>query len=49
MVTELLPQLGELVDDIAFVHSMHSKTNTHGPACVLLNTGKIRYCRSSGK
>ena len=41
MVTELLPQLGELVDDIAFVHSMHSKTNTHGPACVLLNTGFV--------
>ena len=39
MVTELLPHLGGLVDDIAFVHSMQSKTNTHGPACVLLNTG----------
>lgn len=41
MVTELLPELGSLVDDIAFVHSMHSKTNTHGPACVLLNTGFV--------
>ncbi len=39
MVTELLPELGELVDEIAFVHSMQSRTNTHGPACVLMNTG----------
>ena len=39
MITELLPQLGELVDEMAFIHSMTSKTNTHGPACVLLNTG----------
>ena len=41
MITELLPELGSLVDDIAFIHSMHSKTNTHGPACVLLNTGFV--------
>ena len=41
MVTELLPELGGLVDEIAFVHSMQSKTNTHGPACVLLNTGFV--------
>lgn len=39
MITELLPELGSLVDDIAFIHSMQSKTNTHGPACVLMNTG----------
>ena len=41
MITELLPELGSLVDDIAFIHSMQSKTNTHGPACVLLNTGFV--------
>lgn len=41
MITELLPELGSLADDIAFVHSMQSKTNTHGPACILLNTGFI--------
>ena len=41
MITELLPELGGMVDDIAFIHSMHSKTNTHGPACVLMNTGFI--------
>ena len=41
MVTELLPELGKLVDEIAFVHAMQSKTNTHGPACVLMNTGFV--------
>lgn len=39
MVSELFPYLGEHVDDIAFVHSMTSKTNTHGPGCVFMNTG----------
>jgi hypothetical protein len=38
-VTELLPHLGELVDDMAFIHSMTSRSNTHGPACVMMNTG----------
>src|SRR6185503_16772928 len=26
---------------IAFIHSMQSKTNTHGPGCVFMNTGTI--------
>ena len=41
MISSLLPHLGTLADEIAFVHSMQSKTNTHGPACVLLNTGFV--------
>ena len=28
-------------DDIAFFHAMTSKTNTHGPGCVFLNTGHL--------
>ncbi len=40
-ITELLPEVGSHVDEIAFVHSMVSKTNTHGPACVYANTGFI--------
>ncbi|MFK7735088.1 MAG: DUF1501 domain-containing protein [Pirellulaceae bacterium] len=35
----MLPHMSQHVDDIAFVHSMHSKTNTHGPGCVFMNTG----------
>jgi hypothetical protein len=29
------------VDEIAFIHSMTSKTNTHGPGCVFMNTGHV--------
>jgi hypothetical protein len=28
------------VDDIAFLHGMTSKTNTHGPGCIFMNTGR---------
>ena len=39
MVSDLIPQLAELTDDIAFVHSLTSKSNTHGPAENFLSTG----------
>ncbi len=39
MFTSLLPHMSRHVDDIAFIHSMTSKTNTHGPGCVFMNTG----------
>lgn len=38
---ETLPYLSELVDEMAFVHSMTARSNTHGPACVQMNTGFI--------
>ena len=38
-ITSMLPQMARHVDNIAFIHSMHSKTNTHGPGCVFMNTG----------
>jgi hypothetical protein len=38
-ISSLLPHLAAHVDDMAFVHSMHSKTNTHGPGCIFMNTG----------
>jgi Protein of unknown function (DUF1501) len=38
-ISSLLPHLARHVDDIAFIHSMTSKTNTHGPGCVFMNTG----------
>lgn len=37
--SDLLPQLGELVDEMCFIHSMTSKTNTHGPGETFLSTG----------
>lgn len=41
MVSDMLPHLAELTDDLAFVHSLTSKTNTHGPAENFLSTGSI--------
>jgi hypothetical protein len=38
-ITSMLPHMARHVDDIAFIHSMTSKTNTHGPGCVFMNTG----------
>jgi hypothetical protein len=37
--SSLLPQLGELVDEMCFIHSLTSKTNTHGPGESFANTG----------
>ena len=42
MISTLLPHLARHVDDIAFIHSMQSKTNTHGPGCVFMNTGHVQ-------
>ncbi|MEO1970280.1 MAG: DUF1501 domain-containing protein, partial [Pirellulaceae bacterium] len=39
MVSDMLPNLAELTDDIAFIHSLTSETNTHGPAENFLSTG----------
>jgi len=39
MVSDLVPQLGELVDEMCFIHSMTSKTNTHGPGENFMCTG----------
>lgn len=40
-VSELIPHLAELTDEIAFIHSLTSKSNTHGPAENFLSTGSI--------
>ena len=41
-VSDLLPQLGGMVDQFAFVHTLTSKTNTHGPAENFLSTGFVQ-------
>ncbi len=38
-VSDLIPHLADLTDDIAFIHSLTSKSNTHGPAENFLSTG----------
>lgn len=39
MVSDMIPHLAQLTDDIAFIHSLTSKSNTHGPAENFLSTG----------
>lgn len=40
-VSEMIPHLAELTDELAFVHSLTSKSNTHGPAENFLSTGFV--------
>jgi hypothetical protein len=42
MVSEMIPHLAGLTDDLAFVHSLTSKSNTHGPAENFLSTGFVQ-------
>lgn len=41
-VSDLFPNLGECVDDIAFVHSMTADSPIHGSAMLQMNSGKIQ-------
>ena len=40
-IADLLPHLGSCVDDIAFVHSLTARSNTHGPGMLQMNTGFV--------
>lgn len=39
MISDLVPRLGDCVDDLCFIHSMQGKTNTHGPGENFMSTG----------
>lgn len=39
MTSDLLPLLGELADEMCFLHSLTGKTNTHGPGEMFMSTG----------
>jgi hypothetical protein len=39
MISDMLPHLAGLADDLCFVHSMMAKSNTHGPAENQMSTG----------
>jgi hypothetical protein len=39
MTSDLLPMLGDLADEMCFIHSMTAKSNTHGPAETQMSTG----------
>src|SRR5262245_18420659 len=40
-VSEVFPHLARCVDDLAFLMAMASKTNVHGPASYMQNTGFV--------
>ncbi len=40
-VSELFPNVGECVDDIAFLHSMTADSPIHGSAMLMMNSGRI--------
>ena len=40
-VSSLFPHLATCVDDMCFIHSMVSKSNVHGPALFMMNSGFI--------
>ena len=40
-MSDLFPQLATCVDDMAFIHSMQSKSALHGPAMFMANSGNI--------
>ena len=37
--SDLLPRLGELADEMCFIHSMTARSNTHGPGETQMGTG----------
>lgn len=39
MISTLVDRLGELADDMCFIHSLTGKTNTHGPGENFMSTG----------
>ena len=41
-MSDLFPKLSRCVDDMAFIHSMQSKTALHGPAMFMMNSGQTR-------
>ncbi|MEY2408051.1 MAG: hypothetical protein QOF48_721 [Verrucomicrobiota bacterium] len=41
MISDLLPNLAELADELCFIHSMTARSNTHGPAENQMGTGYI--------
>ncbi len=38
MISDLVPHLGALADELCFIHSMQGKTNTHGPGENFMST-----------
>jgi hypothetical protein len=46
-VSELFPEVGSCVDDIAFIKSMHGSNEAHGGALLKIHTGSDTFVRPS--
>src|SRR5881394_2050483 len=46
-VSEIFPHVGECIDDIAVVRSMHADVPNHEPSLLLMNCGESRLVRPS--
>jgi hypothetical protein len=47
LMTEMLPNLGRIVDDLTFLHGMHADSEAHAPAIRQLHTGHSIQVRPS--
>lgn len=46
-VSDIFPQVGECVDDICFIHSMHTDIPEHAGAIMMMNVGHLQPSRPS--
>src|SRR5437667_7852571 len=46
-LSELLPHLAGVIDDLAIVKSMHTDAFNHAPAQIFMNTGSVQFGRPS--
>ncbi len=46
-VSEIFPHVAELVDDLCFIHSMHTDTPEHASAMMMMNAGHLQPTRPS--
>src|SRR5204863_5483037 len=45
--SELFPEMNRSVDDLCFIHSMHTEGVAHGPATLFLHCGSTTFIRPS--
>ena len=45
--SELFPEINKHVDDLCFIHSMHTEGVAHGPATLFLHCGSTNFVRPS--
>jgi hypothetical protein len=46
-VSELFPEMARHVDDLCFIHSLHTEGVAHGPATLFLHCGATQFIRPS--